>query len=151
VVGLKRANLDDPTVLFVTPICLYVWHVERCWSNMHFSVKLVEYSSSSRVIWSSRCFLILRSSKEWVARVICKQHFFLYSVLKLSSDVKLSITKFSLCNIFNHFLRPYIWLWTPLASLDIVTVVYVWVYWRASIWLPCTVELLIFFFWKVKI
>jgi hypothetical protein len=30
VLGLKRANLDGPTVLFVTPIFLYVWHVERC-------------------------------------------------------------------------------------------------------------------------
>jgi hypothetical protein len=29
VLGLKCANLDGPTVLFVTPLFWYVWHVEK--------------------------------------------------------------------------------------------------------------------------
>jgi hypothetical protein len=53
--GLKCANLDGPTVLFVTTLFWYVWHVKRCWSIFLF-VMHIKCSSSAGVIWNIRCF-----------------------------------------------------------------------------------------------
>jgi hypothetical protein len=74
VLVLKCANLDGPTVLFITPLFWYVSHVERSWSKK--IVKLIECSSSVGVIWNIRFFIILlRYGQKWVARAICKQRF----------------------------------------------------------------------------
>jgi hypothetical protein len=63
VLGLEYANFDGPTVLFVTPIFWYVWHVERCRTNIIYFVKLQKYG------------LCVAINYHLLERYVIKEHF----------------------------------------------------------------------------